>query len=57
MAKTRRKPGRPKTKGHKDPTRSIRVPDAEWEKWRRAAADKGVTIAALVRETMNRKLS
>ena len=53
MNEKRKKPGPPKTKG-KDPLRSLRVPDYEWGQWKKAAAQKGLTLSMWLREIANR---
>lgn len=53
MSEERKKPGPPKTKG-KDPLRSLRVPDEEWERWKRAASKKKLTLSMWIREIANR---
>jgi hypothetical protein len=52
----RKKPklGRPVTKGYKDPMRSLRVPDEEWERWQNAATAKGLSISMWLRRIANR---
>lgn len=54
MSEERKKPGPPKTKG-KDPLRSLRVPNEEWERWKQAAARKGLTLSMWLRDIANRK--
>lgn len=49
----KKKPGPPKTKG-KDPMRSLRVPDAEWEAWRAKAQGEGLSLTAWLRKVANR---
>lgn len=41
-------PNQPKT-----PNRTMRIPDVEWEAWREAADEDGVSITDYVRKTMN----
>lgn len=52
MAKKRKKPGPPKTKG-KDPARSIRVPNDEWDQWKRVAESKGISLSKWLRKLAN----
>lgn len=52
MAKTRKKPGPPKTKD-KDPPRSLRVPNEEWEQWGRFASGRGLSISMWLRTLAN----
>lgn len=52
----RKKPGPPKTKD-RDPARSIRVPDDEWQRWGETARGKGLSIAAWLRQMANRSVA
>lgn len=49
-----KKLGRPVTKGGKDPARSIRVPDEEWQAWQATAERRGMSLAAWLRALANR---
>jgi predicted DNA binding CopG/RHH family protein len=47
-----KKPGPPPSKG-KDPVRSLRVPDAEWEAWKKKAAKAGLSLSMWLRRLAN----
>lgn len=44
-------PNQPKT-----PLRSMRVPDAEWQAWKDAAAVAGMTVTDYVRSAVNNRI-
>lgn len=49
----RKKPGPPPGKG-RDPIRTIRVPDHEWDRWLELTHSRGTTVAKTVRSLMVR---
>ena len=44
-------PNQPKT-----PNRTMRIPDVEWDAWRAAAAEAGMTVTDYVRDAVNNKV-
>lgn len=56
MDAPKRKRGRPVTKGGKDPVRSIRVPDEQWEHWQQVAEGREISISQLIRQSVDRAL-
>jgi hypothetical protein len=56
MGKKKKKtPGPAPSKG-KDPMRSFRVPDTEWEAWKNKAESSGMSLAGWIRKLANAAL-